>query len=286
MASIVASDLVAYASQYFPGLGDDYDTAPSGGNIDKKMRIIFTDIVSGSPDYVKVAVTNPAQDAGNLTVYGRSTDGTKVSQTLALNTTPVGGYVVFNSFTGGVTSLERILAVVYEETNPSTVLNNSVQVLTGAGVTIGTIPAGEKGFTRLFINAYSDVTDDKYYYMKFYWCNTNQTNTLINATIKEANESTTGLMSHAVSNSVGLLGDSFTLTKRRWGKTENPVNSNGDFLSTAITASGFVNTGELAVPNNNLPKEQAVGVWLRFQLDHGVAPIRGTYTSQIFGLST
>ena len=75
-----ASDLVAYASANMP----DSDSATSGGAIDTKRRIDFTQMVAN--DTIE-AVSTSASDTQNLTIEARKADGSVVSETKALTGT-------------------------------------------------------------------------------------------------------------------------------------------------------------------------------------------------------
>lgn len=296
--SILPEELVAYASVDFPGIqNENFDTSSSGGGINDKMRIIFNDIPApvggGNPSaYIRILPSQPLVDTGLITVVGRAADGTKITETLAANTRNDGNYTKFTNV------FERILAVYTNTTNNADYNRNttwspsgSIEVSTDTGNTIGYIYSGEHGFTRLFINAFSEVSQDKDYYMKFFWKNKNSTNTLINASIREASEyiglnnTPSERISHAVASSIG---DSFALSKRVWNSGESPTGAGGILLSQRITASGFkgASSDSISVPGSNLPPGQAIGVWLKFSLPSSTAPIKGTYTSQIFGLST
>lgn len=293
MASITPEELVAYASEDFPGLDDDFDNVASGGAINPKMRIIFTDIPSGT-DWIK-AETSSNDNTGNLVVYGRASDGTKVMQSKALSSKDSGNFTYFNNF-GSVSVIERILAVIYVPDDENTVAAANINIYTGVGgAYIGTVYQGEKGFTRLFINAYSDINAGKDYYMKFFWKNRNSTNTLINAIVKEAGESTTTTPNTSLIQ-FGLastINDSFSISRRVWDEGIIPTGGlSNEPLTTYLTIptsnhdNRFLQTGQIAVPGSNLPAGAAIGVWLKFRLATSAAPVKGIYTSQLFGLST
>ena len=87
--SVVASDIVVYASQNMPQ--DDLSTA--GGAINSGSSLVFTDIETNS---VISAFSDDNSDSGTLTITGRDAAGIIVSENIALSgTTTVSGSQVF-----------------------------------------------------------------------------------------------------------------------------------------------------------------------------------------------
>jgi len=133
--SVVASDIVVYASQNMPQ--DDLSTA--GGAINSGIRLVFTDIETNS---VISAYSDDNSDSGTLTITGRDAAGIIVSENIALSgTTTVSGSQVF----------ERILS-----SRSDTVAIGNISV---SGATeVGTIFPTESGFQRVFYDATANST--------------------------------------------------------------------------------------------------------------------------------
>lgn len=247
--AIQSTDLVAYAAASMP----QDETSTAGGVIDPTTRIIFTDLAA--PDTIEVLSSNGA-DAMNITVVARKTSGVTVTQTVAINgSTPV----AFST----LGTIERVLSATIASNALGTV---TVRRVTGS-IVIGAIPTTERGFQRLFINAYSDLSVGKNYYMKFFWKNTNGSLALTTALVKQATSGDpSGLITHALAGSVN---DSATVANR-------------------LTAPGGLtfNDSDKAVPGVDLAAGDAIGTWLLMALAQSQAPVKSTYTSQLFGLST
>jgi len=251
--AILTTDLVAYASQNMP----EDDTSTNGGAIDALRRIIFTDIAS--TDTLEVVSSNAA-DAMDITVTARRSSGITASETKALTgTTPI-----------TLSSLGTVERVLKAELASAALGVVTVRRTTGA-IQIAQIPPGERGFVRLFINAFSDLSSAKDYYMKFFWKNTHGTLSLINAIAKQSADPT-GLITHLLASAVN---DTTTTANR-------------------LTAPSAANTldpdtfddNDKSVPGSNLAAGDAIGVWLRLALSASQAPVKSTYTTQLFGLST
>lgn len=243
--AIAASDLIAYSAASRPS----DDTSTVGGAIDPDVRIEFTDLAAN--DDVEIISSN-AGDTMNATLIGRAADGTLKTETKALTGTTA---VIFS--TAGV--LERVESVILASDPAGTVtVRRSV-----AGATIATIPAGERGFTRLFVNAFSDPSSSKDYYQKIFLKNNHATLALLSAVVSESADPT-GLITFALAASVD---DSATTANR-------------------LTApSGTFNGTAKNVPGTDLAAGSAIGVWLKLSLAAGNAPIKSTYTVQLAGNS-
>lgn len=245
--SIVDTELIAYASINMPTT----DASTTGGGIDVKRRVIFTDIAA--TDDVE-AVSTSASDTQNITVYGRLASGVIASQTIALTgTTPVN--LSTNLF-------ERILKVDLSSDAVGVV---TVRRDTG-DTTIGTIPVGERGFMRLFYDAASDPSTTKDRYEKFFWKNTNGSLALTQAAILE-NADPQSVITHALETAKdGTQSAANRLTAPSGG----------------LTFDG----SSKAVPTGFLGSNEAIGVWVKQSLTAGQAGFKSTYTSQLTGTST
>jgi hypothetical protein len=132
-----------------------------------------------------------------------------------------------------------------------------------AGTTIATIPPGERGFRRMFINAISDPGGGKNYYEKIFIKNNHATLAALGASVIQSADPT-GKLTHLLASAVN---DSATSTNR-------------------LTAPGASDTldpdtfgdGSQAVPGVNLAAGAAIGVWIRMALSAAEPPIESTYT--------
>lgn len=245
---VATTDLVAYCAVDHPS----DDTSQVGGAIDTNVRVEFTDLAAN--DDVEVISTS-ASDTMNATLVGRNAAGELVQETKALTGTTA---AVFS--TAGV--LERVESLILASDAVGTVtVRRSV-----AGATIATIPVGERGFRRLFINAVSSPDSTKDYYEKFFFRNNHATLALLSAAISESADPTT-LITFAIGTAVN---DSVTSTNR-----------------LTVPASGvtaFDNTAK-NVPGTNLAAGAAIAVWVKLSLAQNNAPNKSTWTAQIAGSS-
>jgi len=250
--SIVASDLVAYAAQNMP----EDETSTNGGGIDANIRVTFTDVAS--PDTIQVLSSSSSDTTQQITVVGRAASGATVQQTVQLNGTNV----------VNLTSLGTVERIQKATLNANCVGDVTVRRSTGP-TTIGVIPAGERGFTRMFINAYSDISA-KNYYMKFFWRNNHSSLALLNAQVAQSADPT-GLITHLIASSVN---DTATTSNRLTAP------SAADTLDPDV-----FDDNPKTVPGNDLNAGAAIGVWLRLALAASQSPIKSTYTSQLSGQS-
>jgi len=239
---VTASDIIAYASANMP----EDDTTTSGGAIDAKTRVVFTDIAA--TDDVE-AVSTSASDTQNITVKGRLASGAIASQTIAMTgITPVN--LSTNAF-------ERILSVA--------LASDAIGVVTVRrdtdDTTIGTIPVGERGFRRLFINAASDPSVGKDRFEKIFIKNTHATLALLSASINQSADPEADVM-HALAASKDDTGS----------------------VANRLTDPGLTfNDTDKNVPGTDLAAGEAIGVWLKQTLAAAAAPYKSSYTVQAAG---
>jgi hypothetical protein len=243
---VVDTDIVAYAALNKP----TDDSSTNGGGIDVDERVVFTDLAAN--DDVEV-LSSSAGDTMNITVTARNAAGETVSQTVALN----GTTAVILSTMGVVERIQR--ALLASDAAGTVTVRRSV-----AGATIATIPPGERGFRRLFINAVSDPGGAKNYYEKIFLKNTHATLAALTATVTQSADPT-AKVTHLLA---AAKDDSATSTNRitapSAGNTLDP--DTFDDNSKAVPGSG------------NLAAGEAIGVWLRLALGTAEAPIKSTYT--------
>ncbi|MBA2722097.1 MAG: hypothetical protein H0U56_04205 [Methylibium sp.] len=245
---VADADIVAYAALNKP----TDDTSTNGGGIDIDERVVFTDLAAN--DDVEVLSSN-AGDTMNITVTARNAAGETVSQTVALT----GTTAVILSTMGVVERIQR--ALLASDAAGTVTVRRSV-----AGATIATIPPGERGFRRLFINAVSDAGGGKNYYEKIFLKNTHATLSALNATVTQSADPS-GKVTHLLAAS---KGDSATSTNRL---TAPAV---GDTLDPDT-----FDDNSKAVPGTNLAAGEAIGVWFRLALNAAEAPIKSTYTTAL-----
>lgn len=218
---IVSSDLVIYASEYTP-----FDNSSSaGGSINSSgLRTYFDISYTGQI----IAYSNTIADTGILTIYGRlSSTGTLINETIQMSGTTI---VSSSNY------YERISRVVLSEIAKGTI------TISG----IGTIPLGEVGFTKAFINAESPVDGipGQTLYEKVFYKNNNTSSTLLNAYIEEQQAGLYNIVEFSL---------------------ENSLNHNESIANrlTAPTGVSVYSNSSLDVPSTNIGALQAQGIWLK-----------------------
>lgn len=233
------------------------DSAASGGAIDIDNRIVFADI-SGT-DQVE-CVSDNAADGMNITVIGRDAAGDIVTETKALNGTT---FIVLSTM-GEVKSIESavlasdaagIVDVRKEDDN----------------VIIAQIPAGERGFHRLFRRSASDPSSIKTRYEKIFIKNTHASLDLTIAQISEVTDAS-AVIEFAVEDAID----------------DNESTTNRLTAPTGIGAAGFSSaakllSAELTLGDDELPFGSAIGVWIKQTLAAGQAAINEAYSIKIDG---
>ncbi len=166
--SIQASELKLYGSAVMP----DDDTATAiGGAINTAVKMEFTDITpSGTVEMLSSETGDTTQ---TVTIYGRDSTGTIVSEVKTLN----GASVV--SFT---TTFERILKAVMSGAATGTVTIRKAS----AGATLITLEPDITQVRRPFYAVNTPESGSVTYYEKVFFKNTNGTITLSSGVIKEA----------------------------------------------------------------------------------------------------
>lgn len=246
--AIATTDIVAYAAVSRPQ--DDVSTV--GGAIEPKVRVEFTDIAAN--DDIEI-ISSSASDTMNATVIARGANGVLTTQTAALTGTTA---KVFNTL-GASGVVERIESVILS----SDAIGNVTVRRSVAGATIAIIPIGERGFTRMFINAVSDPSSGKDYYEKLFIKN---------------NHATLALLSAAIVESADPSGEiTFTLAAA--------VDDSATTANRLTAPAGTFNGSSKNVPGTDLAAASAIGVWLKLSLTAGNAPQKTTYTLQATGNS-
>jgi len=246
--SVVDSDIVLYASQDMPV----NDTDTSGGAINSGIRVVFTDIIA--TDVVEGSGTE--SDSGTLTITGRNTAGSVVTDNITLlGTTLVSGTQAF----------ERILIVQNDEAASGEIVLRDH--LTNSG--IGSIYANESGFRRPFYDATAAAPggSDKELYEKIYLMNLNTVNALLGATITEV---VTGVYTKVAFATEDTLASTQSVANR----------------VAVPTGTGPYGSGASGVPGTDLQPLGYLGVWLQLDLNAGDAAQNSFYQLQIDGSTT
>ena len=245
MSSVISADLVVYTAQNMP----ENNTDTVGGAINSGIRASFDDPSSAVPI---VFYSSSASDTSqNLTLTGRTSAGTVVSETKSLN----GTANVTSTYT-----YERLLKVNLSSAGIGVI------TVSGNGVNkVSDIPVGESGFRRPFYDATSSVDIGKTYYEKIFVKNNNTIATLSNAYLVE------------VSN--GLYADiAFALED---SKKADQTTDNRESLPTGVTG-GFT-SGPSGIIGGALLAQDSQGVWLKLSLDAGETAQNSFYEVQVSG---
>jgi hypothetical protein len=223
-----------------------------GGAIDTLRRPDFTQIAAN--DTIQALSSAAGDTAITVTMTGRSAAGSIVTETKTLTGTTA---ITFNT----LGTVERVLQAELSAAAAGTI---TIQRTTGA-VLIRTIPIGERGFSAIFRKGSSSTSGTVTYYAKWFYKNTNATNSLLGAQVSESADPT-GLIDFGLAASVN---DSGTTTNRQ----------------TAPGGVTFASTAA-SVPGTDLAATAAIGIWARMSLATNNAAVRSTWTAQISGSTT
>ena len=244
---IVAADLILYASANTP----EDDAVTSGGAIDALRRLDFTQIAAD--DDVEVLSASAGDTTQTATVDARNVAGAIVSEGVTLNGTTA---VIFSTI--GV--IERILKFELSAVGAGIItLRRSV-----AGVTVRTVPIGERGFEIFFYDSASE-SSATIRYQKAFYLNNHATLTLNNAQI-QLTADPEAIMDFALGTA---KDDSETTTNRK----------------TAPSAVSSFDDTQKSVPGTTLEAASAIAVWIRMQLLADDTPKKSTFTTELTGTS-
>lgn len=246
---VADTDIVAYAAANKP----TDDTSTNGGAIDALERVVFTDLAAN--DDIEVLSSSAGDTTQQITVTARSPAGATVQQTVTLN----GTTAVILSTIGVVERVQR--ALLNSNATGTVTVRRSV-----AGATIATIPPGERGFRRLFINAVSDPSNPKAYYEKIFLKNTHGSLSALSASVSQSADPT-GKITHLIANAVD---DTATSTNRLTAPS----------AANTLDPDTFDDTSK-NVPGTDLASASAIGVWLKLSLNAAEPPIKSTYSTAL-----
>lgn len=260
---VTASDIKVYGAANHA----ENDSSTQGGAIDTTVVMIFDDsaLANTLNDTLDIVSSDAADTTQTVTITGRNSAGSIVSETLNLNGTTT---------VNGATTFERILKIVCSASHAGDI---SIKKNTG-GTTVGTLlgttnaPGGTAELTlrRPFYNVSADVAggSSRDYYEKCFIKNNNTTNALLSAQVAESADPS-GNITFDLEDAV------------------NDINSTASRLNTAPTGmlGTFDNTTK-SVPGTDLGAGAAIGMWLKLTLAAGAAASKTTWTVQVTGSTT
>ena len=229
-----ASDLKFYACEKVP----EDNISLVGGDINTKVRVVFSDIVN--LDTIDVFSTN-ATLAGVLTVWGRDANGDLVQENFTLD----GENIV-----AGIQLFANVWRVCYPDashTGSIYVQDNSTYTL------IATLEDYVTGVIRVFQNTFGDHFggDALTYYEKIFIKNNNASSSLIGAEISERSVGLYSIIDFGVENSLNAIQ---TIANRLAEPTGVVVYSDGP---TSLIEKSY------------LPANEYQGIWLKLTMDPG-----------------
>jgi len=251
---VVASDLIVYGAT---GIAED-DTTPQGGGIDTETRYVFDDssLANTLNDTVDVLSDDAADTTQTVTVYGRLSTGVITSENYSLaGLTPQ----------SGVTTFERLLKVVVDAAHAGTITARD----NGTTTTIAALESGVLQVRRPFYDVSSDAAggSERNFYEKLFVKNTNDTNALLNAVIKESADPT-GIITFALEDA----------------QDDNEIVATRLTEPTGISAA--FDSADKNVPSTDLAPGSAIGVWMKMTLAAGAAAGKSTWTMNTEGSTT
>lgn len=260
---VITSDIVIYGAT---NIAED-DVSIQGGAIDSAVRYVFDDssLANTLNDTVEVLSSNVGDTTQTVTVYGRNSGGSIVSETLSLNgTTVVNGAVTF----------ERILKIVVSAAHAGTI---TVRKATG-DTTIAAIESGVLQIRRPFYNVSADASggSTRNFYEKVFVKNNNGTNALLGATFKESSDPL-GKINFALEDAVNDIG---TSTNRVTAPITSEIGAAGfDSLDKTLASQTDAGTADLAAGSS-------IGIWLKLTIAAGDTAAKSTYTLRTEGTTT
>jgi len=258
--AIADTDLVVYGSANM----QESDSGTQGGAIDTAVKVVFTDIAA--TDSVSVVSDNAGDTTQTVTIYGRDSGGSIVSEAETLTGT---------TRVTTAQSFERILKVTLSGTTTGTitVARNNNPTYTA----IGTMEAGITTLRRPFYDVSADVPtgSSRDFYEKIFVQNDHATLSLLSAEIQE-NADPSGNVTFALEDAIDDTG---TSTDRTTAPTGTDLGSSGfDSANKALADELDAATADLAAASH-------IGIWLKLTLAAGTAPAKTTYTLRATGSS-
>lgn len=248
--SVLSSELIAYGCANHA----EDDSGAQGGAIDLTKKIAMT--LMAATDDLEVLSSDVGDTTQTLTITGRLVGGAVDTEVLALNGTSV---------VTGTKQFERVLKAVLSASTTGTVTLRRQPT----GATVATLEPGITEVRTLFFDAASDPSP-KTLYEKFFFKNTNATDTLTNAALEltlEPAASADFLM--AVEDAV------------------DDTNSAANRVTAPVGQSAFrqLNVSE-PVPGGQLLAGEAIGVWIQMDLAADNAGFVDDWSVELSGTTT
>ena len=229
----------------------------------KFAAIVFTDIVP-SASILKVSSSASGDNSQTLTITGRDSSGTIITDALSLNGT---------STVVGTKSFERILKMVTtSHTGTLTIIDSE-----GSPNTVATMEPAITTVRRPFYNVSADVSggSDRDYYEKVFLKNNNSTNALLNASLVEASDGTEAVLADVTFDLESSQNGSNTSTNR-----VTPPAGGG------MLGSPTFDDSSKSIPTTSLGPSSGIGVWLKLNLPDGTVATNTTFTLRASGSTT
>ncbi len=255
--SVAASDLVFYGSANMV----ESDSGTMGGDIDASILVVpdSASLFNTLNDTIDIVSSASGDTSQTVTVTGRNTAGSIITEALALNGT---------SAVAGATTFERILKIVCDSSHTGTL---TLTKNTG-GSTIVAMPAAVLTVIRPFYNVSADASGGsaRTFYSKIFLKNENSTKSLLGCTITETTD-TEGQLTFAIEDAANDTG---TTTNRLTAP------AGGDMTGDGLSSSAKT------IPGTDLAPTEYIGIWLELSLPAGDAATKTTYTLTASGSST
>lgn len=255
--AVAASDLVFYCSANVP----EADSGTAGGAIDPDVRVIdrtqCDGIAGGSGDQIDL-VSTEAADTQNCVLAGIGTDGTWITETVALT---------------GTTHVQSTNTYLHLRkcrlTSAAAGAVTVARYASGTPVTLTTIVAGEKGYLDPFLRAEANASGGaaKAIYAKIYLRNNHATDALQDGVIwlSEDEDSELTMDLEMVSDATVVDGTESIATRVTLPSTGGTYS----FADHATEGAGH-DIGD--AEDGNLAAGEAQGIWLKLSLAPGRTP--------------
>lgn len=241
---IIGTDLNCFASLNRP----EDDTTVSGGAVDRDNETTFTELAAN--DTLELVSNNAGDTTQNVTVTGRDNTGAVISDTKQVDGTNIVNFVG---------TFERILKVLMD----ADAVGNVEVRRTGDVATVGTIPAGQRGFTRMFINAASNTSPVTRYEKKC-WANDHATLTLGDAVVT-------------------LTSDPADRIRIGLDTTKDSSSSVANRLTAPAGVTFVDNAVAVSIPGNQLEAGSYIGCWVEQALLANDAAFKNRFNTQLLG---
>jgi len=258
--SVTVDQIVVYGAANIA----ENNTSGHGGAIDTSKRYIFGDhllannpAASGGDGTLRYYSTNNADNGVDVTITGRNTGGSIVTETKTLANSGV--------VQTGTQVFERILKVVTDAHNYDVLViepNTSSEVVT--------IESGVTEVRRPFYNVSSDPNGIITYYEKTFVRNNHPTLNLLEATFIDGGGDTEGYITFALANAVN---SNEALANRLTPPTGTGAGGFSQTTKTLLTEAGQL----------DLQATEAIPVWIRMTLPQNEGASLDFWTLSISG---